>query len=83
MVNDSGANEVAFRVAWNLDASSIEENLAVLSTILNKTLNLGQMLGVLKWGNIRVVPSSSDSQGLGFLNDLRDPLSRVTDHDYD
>ena len=83
MVDDSWSDPVTIGVSVNLDTSSIEENRSVLSSVLDKTLDIGQSLLGLKWGNVFVVDSSSNRESSGLLDDLRDPLSGVADHDCD
>ena len=78
VINDGWSNEVSIGIALDLHTATIEEHLAVLLTIGNQALNFGQMLSVLKGSDVRIVPAGADRQSFRLLDDLRDPLSRVT-----
>jgi hypothetical protein len=39
VINNGGANEITILEAWNFNATAIEEDLSLLSSRLNKSLN--------------------------------------------
>ena len=83
MVDDSWSNEVSFGVTLDLNTSAVKEHLTVLRTIFNQALDLSEVLSVVEGSYIGVVPASANSKSFRLLDDLRDPLSGVTNHDDD
>ena len=80
VVDNGGANEVTLGVAFDLDTSSIEKKVTVLSSVCDETLDLGQVLGVVERSDIGVVDTSANSESLSLLNDFRNPLGGITNH---
>lgn len=83
VINDGWSNPISIGVALNLNTSSIEEQVSLIGAVLDQTLNLSQVFRVVKRGDIGVIIARANREALGLLDDLRDPLGGVSDHDND
>lgn len=74
VVHNCRSNPVALGIARHLDATAVQQEVSIISTILNQALNLGEVLRVVERGDISVIDTSTNGEALSTLDDLGDPL---------
>jgi len=83
LINDGWSKPVTVWISVDLVSSSIEQQFSSLGSRLNKFLSSFQCSSGLHWADIVVLLSWSNSQFLGLLNDLWDPLLSLSNKNGD
>jgi len=83
VIDDGGTDEVAVGVSLNLGVASVEKELSLLLTVGNEVLNLLEVLLVVDGADVGVLVAGADSETLGLLNNLGNPVLGISDEDND